>query len=364
VKPEESVIYLARCAVNGDVPDRKLIDEMDLDKVCACAAKHLLGTCVSLALESAGCRDLRTGRAIAESVRKAMAYEAAYRQISQRMEAAGIWHMLLKGGVLRHDYPKPVMREMADYDLLFDGARAADVRAIMEDLGFTTVRFGSGNHDVYHKLPILSFEMHHALFGPQHAQKLYEYYKDIGSRLISDDGLHRRFTTDDFYVYMVAHEYKHYAGNGTGLRSFLDVYVFLHAHADELDMRYVRAETEKLGIAAFERASRSLAMHLFGGGQLTAEDLDMLEYVTHSTVFGTYQHHLENEVRKKGRLRYFLSRLYLTRDEIQLGYPFFYRHRILLPIFPIYRLVNALINRRSTVMAEFEAMRAKKQQNL
>ena len=53
---------------------------------------------------------------------------------------------------------------------------ADDVRTIMEGLGFTTEHFDVGSHDVYYKKPVCNFEMHRALFGPEHEEKLYEYY--------------------------------------------------------------------------------------------------------------------------------------------------------------------------------------------
>ncbi len=100
------------------------------------------------------------------------------------------------------------MREFADHDVLFDAGRAADVRAIMEGLGFTAARFGTGNDDIYHKEPILNFETRTALFGPLHDKKYYEYYSDVKGRLLGD-GREKRFAREDFYLYLVAHERKH-----------------------------------------------------------------------------------------------------------------------------------------------------------
>ena len=50
-------------------------------------------------------------------------------------------------------------------------------------------------------------------------------------------------------------------------------------------MDYVEAQTEKQGIGVFEKDNRSLAMHLFGGSELTTAENEMLEYIFSS---GTY----------------------------------------------------------------------------
>ena len=74
------------------------------------------------------------------------------------------------------------------------------------------------------------------------------------------------FTPEDFYVYLVAHEYKHYVRGGTGLRSLLDVYVFLRRMGDSLDRDYIRRETDKLNITEFEtQTERSLSGSLTAG---------------------------------------------------------------------------------------------------
>ena len=52
----------------------------------------------------------------------------------------------------------------------------------------------------------------------------------------------------------------------------LDSYVYLTKLGGRLDMEYIEGECEKLGIAGFERQSRSLAMNLFGAEKLTDED--------------------------------------------------------------------------------------------
>lgn len=93
-------------------------------------------------------------------MRKRGLMDAEMRTVFAQLEEAGIWYVPLKGSVLKEYYPEYGMRQMADCDVLFDKSRAEDVK----------------------------------------------------KRLIPDEGKKygRHFSTEDFYVYVTAHAYKHY----------------------------------------------------------------------------------------------------------------------------------------------------------
>lgn len=343
------VIYLASCAANGTIPDKARVESMDLPAVYNLASRHMITAVVAFALESAGYKDKQSSNAIAAAMRKNAIFDQEWSAIRAQLEQAGIWHMPLKGAALKDLYPKYGMREFADHDILFDATRADDVKSIMVNMGYKAEHFGTGNHDCYYKLPCLNFEMHRALFGPGHEEKLYEYYKGIENKLIKGTGYERSFTPEDCYLYFLSHEYKHYSGGGTGLRSLLDTFVYLSK--TKLNMDYVAAEAEELGIRDFEVKNRSLSLHLFSGVELTEADWEMLEYILSSGTYGTITHQVENKMRKKGwsKIQYALNRFSVpvskkNKDYNNFAgqYPFFYKYRILLPILPFYRTFRAM----------------------
>jgi len=348
----EDLIYLVSCAVNGVKADPERIAGMDMDELYEQANRHYLTVAVAYALETAGVKEERFVKAKKHSALKNAQMDMEMAEVFAELDAAGIWHMPLKGTLLQHLYPVYGMRQMSDHDILFDAQRADDVKSIMEGLGFSTEHFGTSNHDVYHKEPVSNFEMHSSLFGSSHDEKLYEYYRNVEKRLLGD-GYEKHFSPEDFYIYMLAHEYKHYSMGGTGLRSILDVYVYLQK--ESLDMDYVATETEKLGIAEFEAANRLLAQHLFSGGELTQADKEMLEYVLSSGVYGTMNHRVENRMKEfgGGKIRYMLNRFLVPVSKKNKRYqamaaffPFFYKHKILLPLLPFYRVLRGLKNGR------------------
>ena len=361
----ENVIYLCRSAINGVTADKGRVENMNLEQLYQAAYRHLLTGITAMALEAAGIRDKAFIQAKGKAIRKVAMFDVERVAVLQALEKAGIWYMPLKGSVLKGYYPRIGMRQMADNDILYDVSRSSDVRTIMESLGFTTVMYvqNNYNHDHYDKEPVCNFEMHRALFAPASGEALFDYYLNVKDRLVKDEGnaYGYHFTDEDFYIYITAHEYKHYSGSGTGLRSILDTYVFLKRFEDKLDWNYIAGEVEKLGITDFERQNRSLAMHLFSDEAITPEDEAMLLYIIGSGTYGNRRNYVGNQIQKlgggwKGKLIYLKNRIFLPMQSVESGYPFFYRHKFLLPVLCVWRIIKGLTIRRSMVISEFKAL--------
>ena len=376
---EESVLYLAYCAMNGETPDKEFVSAINPEEVLRFANRHRIGCCVAMALESAGIRNKETAKAITTAMRRNALFEASLKEVTGKLDEAGIRYVPLKGIILKGYYPKPFMREMTDHDIWVDAARAEDVKEIMEGLGFTTEKFGKRHHDIYHKKPVLNYEMHTVLFEAKHDPQMYEYY-------INKTDLSR---PEDFYLYTIAHEYKHYSRNGTGLRSLLDVYLYLKEQSFDWD--YVEKEAEKLGIREFERINRQLAIALFGKGTAAnsamadgavakdavtdravenglVDDDAMAEMLSNvlsaGGVYGTFAHRVNVGIKKSGgkRLRYMLKRFSVpmrsTNPDYKgfaARYPMFYKYRILLPLLPFYRIYNSM--KEGRLSAEWKYIR-------
>ena len=336
--------WLIACVVRGVTPDRQRVEGMDLALLYEASRKHMLEAAVAMALEMAGVSDERFVKTLAREQRTAMLQERDCAAVQERLEEAGIWYMPLKGAVIRELYPRFGMREMSDIDILFDADRTPEVRQIMEGLGFRTEEYEHYNHDIYKKPPLSCFEMHRSLFEEGARPEMYAYYKHVKERLVPDEGKRfgYHFTDEDFYLYLTAHEFKHYTDRGDGLRALLDTYVFLRAKP--LDMAYVAREAEKLGICEFEEKNRALAFHLFDGESLTGEEKDRLNYMIDAGIEGLAENDVQNKISGKGRLGYLLSRLHPSRTRMMEEYPVLKKARLLMPVFRLWRLFRGLFS--------------------
>lgn len=351
------IIYLAGCVINDTVPDKDKIENINSELLYEVSRKHSMDAIVGYALEMADIYDDNFIQAKAKSIRKVTVMEIDKEILLNEMEKEKIWYMPLKGIVIKELYPSIGLRQMSDFDILFDKNYAENVRDILTGLGFTCGEsFGKYNHDVYFKKPVSNFEMHYNLFEEHKIDVFYEYYKDIRSRLLKDEGNEYgfHFSDEDFYIYQIAHEYKHYVTFGTGIRSLMDIYVYWKKHGSHLDMDYIQSETEKLGIKDFEQKNRSLALHLFENEEITDEEKKMLEYIilcgTYGTVHNQMKHYVdEHGGGKKGKRAYVLEKIFLPMYRVRDFHPFYYKHKILLPVLPFYRIGRALtVNRKST----------------
>ena len=366
-KTAKDLIYLLTCAVNSITPDTEKVKAMDLEQLYRLAKAHTLRAAVFIVLRSAGVQDSNFHQAYNKAVRKNVMLDVERTAIFERFEQQGIWYMPLKGSILKELYPENGMREMADNDVLYDSTRQTEVKTIMLSRGYSAESVGKSHHDVYMKPPVLNYELHTKLFGA--TSDFYAYYENP-KRLMKPDeggkyGFH--FSDEDFYVYMLAHEYKHYSAGGTGLRSLLDCYVFLRNKGNSLDWAYINEQTEQLNIAGFEREQRELAEKVFSSvtfPELTEREQELLDYYLTSCTYGTKTRSAENTVKKhyakshsKSKFSFIWARLFPDTEFMKQYYPFFYRHRLLLPVGYVWRWCKGIATNRKKLQAEMRALR-------
>lgn len=356
-----TVSYLAGCAVREEVPDVGGINLVDCDEIIYVARTNTLAAVTARALQSAGVSTPQITEEAARGMWVTSQLEADWQRIRSQLEEAGIWYCPVKGAVVKDLYPSFGMRQMADYDVLFDASRSKDMRAIMEGLGFSCESFGRFHHDVYHKLPVSNFEMHRSLFAEGHGAELAHYYATVKDRLIkdADNNFGWHMSAEECYVYLLAHEYKHFASGGTGLRSVLDIYVYLRKYEACMNWDLIREQAGILGIADFELQQRTFAQHLFGNAELTPDEENLFIYLATSGTYGTTAHSVANKLDKEGngifgKLHYLATRVFLPMDAVKNGYPFFYRHKVLLPVLVVYRLGKSVSVSRKQVMREIK----------
>lgn len=367
------LMYLLGCGVNQreprqDMISRYAVNEDEMRLLYQLSRAHFVDTLTGTVLKQAGVvLPSVWEQSIAKSIRKEILFDAERAKIFAFMEQNGIWYLPLKGIILKDYYPAIGMRQMSDHDILFDETYADRIRDHMVSLDYRVESFGQGNHDVYEKEPVYNFEMHRRLYGASHDNNWERYYRDIKSRLLLNDGssygYHMR--AEDFYIYIICHGYKHYQGSGTGVRTLLDYYVYLSRMQQNMDFVYIEEECAKLGLADFEKRNRQLCRKAFGSDTyeavttdmtgsnseknlrtlLSVEEWEMLQYYLTSGVYGTFDRMVENGMKKHtnrdgsvSKVRYVCRRIFPGK-EIYPYYPFFNKHKFLLPVLWIYRLM-------------------------
>ena len=364
------LMYLIRCVLNDRIPAKEKLDKMNLSGIFAVAKAHSLTAIAAYALESAGIYNKEFEEEKNKAIRKEIILDAERERVLAELEKASIWYMPLKGIVIKDLYPLIGMRQMADQDILFDKKSSEKVRHIMKNLGFSTKLYDGSNHDIYHKPPVCNFEMHTELFPKTFDMNLFDYFSGIKNRLVKDKSKYYcyQLNKEDFYLFLVAHNYKHYSISGTGLRTIVDTYLYNKRYKGVVDMKYVESECVKLGIAQFERQLRELSMHLIGGYKLTAEERQLFDYIVLSGTYGTIQNKVNNEIANCkhncfSSIRYIVTRLQVPISRknpqyrsVSACYPWFYKNKLRISLFFFYRIGKALTSKRTLSKVELKTV--------
>lgn len=382
IRELEDLLYLLRCAVDRRSPDRDRVSSMDLDRLYELSRFHSLAALTYTAVEAAfagqmprdsipaGWKEARDA-----AVRNTLLFTAERKALEAFCEKNKIWYLPLKGILLQNDYPGLGLREMADNDIWFDAAFQQQVHDWFVARGYTVQAYRQGVHDSYHKPPVFNFEMHTDLFDRQKFPEWTAYFEEARNRLQPLEGTRwgRCFAPEDFYLYILAHMYKHFAGGGTGLRSLLDLYLFRRAHGRELNGPLLRQGLARLGLADFERETRALTDRIFGCEEaLRPADAEVLHFYLSSGTYGTAENRMHNALQKLAgesgaitrttKWRYLWHRLFPDRAFMEnwcrREAPLFLRHRWLLPLAPWYRVgYNLVVGRAGKLKRELRALR-------
>ena len=299
------LIYLTGCMLKEVSPDQSRLQKMDFAEVHKLSKKHMLSSAIYMTLEQAGALSnmdpnlANTWSMFSDAViRQNILMNIERKAILSRFETEGIWYVPLKGCIIADYYPDFGMREMCDNDILFNRKYKKKVRDIMLERGYSVVPFNGSDQDVYMKDPVYNFEMHKDLMNRQSYPEQYAYFSDLSGRLIrnTDKQYEFHFSNEDFYIYFIAHAYKHYEYcGGTGLRTLVDLYLLNRRF--KKDREYLDQELGKLHLNKFEREMANLADIVFSDPEkiyrssghvgLTSGEEQMLEYIIGAGVYGT-----------------------------------------------------------------------------
>ncbi|MFT3952228.1 MAG: nucleotidyltransferase family protein [Oscillospiraceae bacterium] len=257
-------------------------------------------------------------------------------ELTRALEQQGIRHVPFKGRRLKKLYPKPELRMMADLDVLIDARDAKKVRALMLELGYQSEEFGR-NHDVYFRQPFMNVEMHRRLVAARSpfSSALKNYYADAKPQ--AGSAFRCAFSDEALFVYLLIHMHKHFISGGTGIRMFLDIWLFHRALDEQFDTAAVNKTLEKIGLSEFRDMALRQGDAWFGADSLRgvfSDDKEIRDFVFGSGTYGT-EHHgtaaklLEN---RGGMLRRTLEFCFPPLDRMAVQYPVLGKLPVLLPL--------------------------------
>ena len=257
----------------------------------------------------------------------------ALRKIGATLDKAGIGWLPLKGAVIRNLYPEPWMRTSTDIDVL---VRPEDLgKAIRALEAETDFRAGDRDyHDVAMNSPNVLLELHFSLLENSPLldpvlERIWDYTVPTG------EGCRRDMAPEYLVFYILAHMSYHLLCGGLGIRPFLDLWLLEHRTA--FDREKLHHLCEEAGLLPFYETGLHLTKVWLEGAAHTAQSAALERYVLERGVFDSGRYTGAVRQRSKRGLRYFLSRLFVSRQVLEEMYPTLRRRPWLLPFFQIRR---------------------------
>lgn len=265
--------------------------------------------------------------------------------------SAGIRILPLKGCLIKEMYPRQEFRQMADMDILIDSENAEAVKEIMEKAGYQLEGYlGRWIHDEYIKKPWCSVEIHRTLLDSKNPNA--RAYDDIWERAYEKtpgSGIYV-LTWDDFYIFMLEHFAKHLRKNGSGIRSVMDIHVFLKCKGQELHQDYLEKQLKKLNLWEFKKEAEKIADAWFVKG-ITGVSKETEELIIISGTYGSkvINYQLEKEqLYKKYRLKtlakfiWLVKKVFLDYHYMCSSYPILIKYKFLLPFCWVHRIFKII----------------------
>ncbi len=274
----------------------------------------------------------------------------------EEMEKAGLRAMPIKGYFLKNLYPVPALRYMTDTDILVDENRIDEIKPIMEKLGFKY------DHETVHELifmsPQLVVELHKVLI-PEHKSLLRDYYADGWRLAQKQEGKEflYKFSKEDLYIYTIGHIAKHYSDGGIGITHVMDVYL---QNKQELDLEYIKAELEKLGLGKFHSILVGVAnLWLSEDAASSDEEIEeMAAFILSSGSFGNAVNGMaakmnreaaKNQTEDVSRVKMLLRYVFPTVSHIKMLYPSVKKCILLYPFCVVHRFFKILFCRTKEI---------------
>lgn len=296
---------------------------------------------------------------------KTMNQLAELDSLSELLSQAQIKHLPLKGSVLIHDYPQLDYRYLGDLDVLIEADKTREVYDLLIERGATIDDYGVTNHDSYlfdKGFYRIIVEIHRQLFDRTIP---YAPYFEEEELLGQSDSYRQEMSREEFYVYMMAHFAKHFFKGGSGIRSVMDVHVYMEKYENQLDWNQVNARLEQMDLLEFDQKARKLAKVWFGQ-EAWSDDLEEIAQVVISQgAYGTFEHRVDNKLQESleahasalgGKLSYLWERVFIEPRFIQKDYPYTKRIPILLPLGYGHRLVKGVFKKRDRVKYELNSL--------
>ncbi|MCK9536333.1 MAG: nucleotidyltransferase family protein [Bacilli bacterium] len=264
-------------------------------------------------------------------------------RINALLNKHGIDHVFLKGFNLKTIYPESYMRGMGDIDILIRESDQAIVKNVFKDKKIILTGKAE-HHDNYLYGKDVFIEVHHTLFPERHQ------FLDIDPWGLANSISQHCYEFEKEYelVYLLSHLAKHFASSGAGLRSVLDIGLYLKHYLNKLNLDklfdYIKAINKEIFFTNIVYLNKLLFSfdfpeNLYLSPLLLYDDYwEITQYIAMAGIHG-YGHDFNifavqmatHQLKDKKPFSFYSNKIFPPYKTMKSIYPIIARWKILLP---------------------------------
>lgn len=269
---EQCFLEILRAALQGRTLDASDFSaETDWDYLVSAAANHKL---LPMFLSAVPVGLLPDGGALKQHVFRQVMVQTKnsiqFLRLFDKMRAAGLRPLVVKGIVCRGLYPQGELRPSGDEDLYVTDEAFGECCRILREYGMEPdMDAGPDVHEIGWRKQgsALYIELHRRLFPPEaraygdlqaffdrsHDQAV-EYTTEFGIPVLS-------MSPHDHMLYLILHAYKHFLHSGFGIRQVCDIGLWARKYHEQIDWARLAAQCGSCNVRTFAAAVFGIARY-------------------------------------------------------------------------------------------------------
>ena len=278
-------------------------------------------------------------------------------KIIDALQNANISFIILKGIILAELYPNPEYRYSADADIHIDTNDLEAVQKIMTDMGYEHKFSNTIRYDYSYLLNGVHIEIHTRMFEDfydKHGKVLREYELDSMSHTKKHNILGKEILSlqpNEFLIHNICHMTKHFVDSGINLRHLMDISIYVNSYIEQLDVGYIMTFFKKMKMTQFVEYTFCVCSQYLGMTEINAIERNRIDKLVLDEFLSDFLEHTSESHTDISKTSTFLAyynddksivkgRLIPSRDILSAKYKYAKKHKWLLPIAWVHRMLD------------------------
>ncbi|MGN1295226.1 MAG: nucleotidyltransferase family protein [Bacilli bacterium] len=253
----------------------------------------------------------------ANEIKRNNTQKEALKEIKELFDEANIPYMCPKGFSIKSLYDAEELRFMSDIDILIDKENMEKASSLLLSKGYEQKT--KSDHDVgFARKPYIFLEIHHMLISS----------KDIGGDFVKKSLNNVKFLSpskefifqkrEDEFIYLLFHLLKHYVHAGSGVKNYIDMYLYLNRYKEEMDFSYIHQAYKETKYEKECYFIEEVCLNLFDD-----KYEDFVKTIIGYGTYGTLDSLYEKELKKSGgsKVKWLFTRAFPSFSSMKPMYP-------------------------------------------